>query len=89
MHAATADVRLAVSACGISLAARSVGRCVVGTNGRIRPPRLVELGRRDEVLHDCAVDGELVGRGTAGGGCRLVDQGLENRVLMVGRKGTG
>ena len=81
MHAATADVRLAVGARGGGLATRGVGRCVVGSNGRVGPPRLIELGRRDEVLHNCAVDGELVGRGTTGGGRRLVDQGLEDGVL--------
>jgi hypothetical protein len=81
VHTATAAVRLAVGARGGGLGARGGGRRAVRASSGVGPPRLVKLGRRDEVLHDRAVDGELVGRGTAGGGRRLVDQGLEDGVL--------
>lgn len=79
-------MRLAVGARGLGLGARCIGRGVVGAGSSVGPPRLVELGGRDKVLHDRAVDSELVERGAAGGCCRLVDQGLENRVLG-GRRG--
>jgi hypothetical protein len=77
VHAAAANVRLAVGGSG------SLGR---GGNVRLLGPclaalRLVKRRRGDEVLDDRAVACELEARGGRALGSRLGDDGLEDRRL--------
>ena len=77
VHAAAAHVRLPVRRRRLRRADGPLVRRAA------RAVRLVQLRRRDQVLHDGAVDGELV----RGVGCarrrRLGDEGLQDGVLAV------